>query len=97
MKRSVVARIGFSVPRLRLWEQVWSIISGLLPSCWPTQRCVNDMVTSPAIEEEIEIPRKFIYLSENFTLDNGTLTQTMKLKRRVVLEQYKDQIEDLYT
>ena len=44
-----------------------------------------------------EIPRKFIYLSENFTLDNGTLTQTMKLKRRVVLEQYKDQIEDLYT
>ena len=55
------------------------------------------MVTSPAIEEEIEIPRKFIYLSENFTLDHGTLTQTMKLKRRVVLEQYKDQIEDLYT
>jgi long-chain acyl-CoA synthetase len=44
-----------------------------------------------------EIPRKFIYLSENFTLDNGTLTQTMKLKRRVVLEQRKDQIQDLYT
>ena len=44
-----------------------------------------------------EIPRKFIYLSENFTLDNGTLTQTMKLKRRVVLEQRKDQIKDLYT
>ncbi|MBR9986817.1 MAG: long-chain fatty acid--CoA ligase [Desulfosarcina sp.] len=44
-----------------------------------------------------EIPRKFIFLSENFTLDNGTLTQTMKLKRRVVLEQHKDQIEDLYT
>jgi long-chain acyl-CoA synthetase len=44
-----------------------------------------------------EIPRKFIYLSENFTLDNGTLTQTMKLKRRVVLEQHEDQIEALYT
>ena len=44
-----------------------------------------------------EIPRKFIFLSENFTLDNGTLTQTMKLKRRVVLEQQKDQIEDSYT
>jgi long-chain acyl-CoA synthetase len=43
-----------------------------------------------------EIPKKFIYLSENFTLDNGTLTQTMKLKRRVVLEQRKDQIMDLY-
>jgi long-chain acyl-CoA synthetase len=44
-----------------------------------------------------EIPKKFIYLSENFTLDNGTLTQTMKLKRRVVLEQQKDQIRELYT
>ena len=43
-----------------------------------------------------EIPKKFIYLSENFTLDNGTLTQTMKLKRRVVLEQRKDQIMNLY-
>ena len=44
-----------------------------------------------------EIPKKFIYLSENFSLDNGTLTQTMKLKRRVVLEQRKDQIMNLYT
>lgn len=43
-----------------------------------------------------EIPRKFIYLSENFTLENGTLTQTMKLKRRVVLEQRKDQLKELY-
>ena len=44
-----------------------------------------------------EIPKKFIFLSENFSLDNGTLTQTMKLKRRVVLEQRKDQIKALYT
>jgi len=43
-----------------------------------------------------EIPKKFHLLSENFTLENGTLTQTMKLKRKVVLERYKDQIEALY-
>ena len=43
-----------------------------------------------------EIPRKFIFLSENFTLDNGMLTQTMKLKRRVVFEKYKNQIDALY-
>jgi long-subunit acyl-CoA synthetase (AMP-forming) len=29
-------------------------------------------------------------------VENGTLTQTMKLKRRVVLEQQKDRIEALY-
>ena len=43
-----------------------------------------------------EIPKKFLILPEPFSLDNGTLTQTMKLKRKVVLEKLKDQIEALY-
>jgi long-chain acyl-CoA synthetase len=43
-----------------------------------------------------EIPKKFIFLDENFTVENGTLTQTMKLKRRVVVGKYKDMIEELY-
>jgi len=43
-----------------------------------------------------EIPRKFIFITEAFSLENGTLTQTMKLKRRVVFEKFKDRIEKLY-
>lgn len=43
-----------------------------------------------------EIPKKFIILPEPFSLDNGTLTQTMKLKRKVVLERLNDKIEALY-
>lgn len=43
-----------------------------------------------------EIPKKFIYLKENFSLENGTLTQTMKLKRRVVLEKYGKEIDGAY-
>ena len=43
-----------------------------------------------------EIPKKFLLLSEPFSLDNGTLTQTMKLKRNVVVGNLKDQIEALY-
>ena len=43
-----------------------------------------------------EIPKKFLWVHENFTLENGTLTQTMKLKRRSVLEQYQNQLESLY-
>jgi len=43
-----------------------------------------------------EIPRKFIFIEQPFSLENGMLTQTMKLKRRVVFEKYKDQIEKLY-
>ena len=43
-----------------------------------------------------EIPRKFDFILEDFTLDNGMLTQTMKLKRQVVMEKYGHLIEALY-
>ncbi|MCB2146681.1 MAG: long-chain fatty acid--CoA ligase [Deltaproteobacteria bacterium] len=44
-----------------------------------------------------EIPKKVVLLREDFSLEAGTLTQTMKLKRRSVLEQYQDQLDALYT
>lgn len=43
-----------------------------------------------------EIPKKFVWLEADFSLEAGTLTQTMKLKRRVVLEQHLDQLQALY-
>ncbi len=43
-----------------------------------------------------EIPKKFLLLPEPFSLENGMLTQTMKLKRNVVLEKLKDRIDALY-
>jgi long-chain acyl-CoA synthetase len=43
-----------------------------------------------------EIPKKFIFLSEGFSLENGMLTPTMKLKRREVLARYRPQIETLF-
>jgi long-chain acyl-CoA synthetase len=43
-----------------------------------------------------EIPRKFVFITEDFTVENGMLTQTMKLKRRNVMKQYGDQLMALY-
>ena len=43
-----------------------------------------------------EIPKKFLILDEPFSLDNGMLTQTMKLKRKVILDKLNDRIEALY-
>jgi len=43
-----------------------------------------------------EIPKKFHFITEDFTLDNGMLTQTMKLKRRNVLQHYEKDILKLY-
>ncbi len=43
-----------------------------------------------------EIPKKFLFIDEDFTLDNGMLTQTMKIKRREVMKAYGDRILALY-
>ena len=46
---------------------------------------------------QYEIPKRFLYLIGHFSLENGTLTQTMKVKRGIVLDQYREVIEALYT
>ena len=43
-----------------------------------------------------EIPQQFIFSSEDFTLENGLVTQTMKLKRNAALNTYLKEIEKLY-
>jgi len=71
----------------------------------------NDLIKEPKMKEHLvgritsilegkfgsyELPKKYVFLEEDFTLDNGMLTQTMKLKRRVVVERYKKEIEAQY-
>jgi len=43
-----------------------------------------------------EVPRKLLLVAEPFSPENGILTPTLKLKRRVVVERYGEAIEDLY-
>ena len=44
-----------------------------------------------------EHPQNFALLSEEWDIDNGLLTPTLKLKREVVEEQFKTEIESLFT
>jgi long-chain acyl-CoA synthetase len=43
-----------------------------------------------------ERPVKFVIAAEDFTIENGMLTPTLKLKRRKVLERYGADLERLY-
>jgi long-chain acyl-CoA synthetase len=40
--------------------------------------------------------KRVLLVADEFTPDNGALTPTMKLRRRVIEERYKKQIDDLY-
>ena len=45
---------------------------------------------------DFEKIRKFSIIGEELTVDNGTLTPTLKVKKRVLLEHYKNVIEEMY-
>ncbi|PKN34542.1 MAG: long-chain fatty acid--CoA ligase [Deltaproteobacteria bacterium HGW-Deltaproteobacteria-19] len=44
-----------------------------------------------------EIPKKFVFIHEPFSVDNGMITQTMKMKRKVILDKHMPEIEALYS
>lgn len=43
-----------------------------------------------------EVPQKFLFIADDFTVDNGMLTQTMKVRRINVMKKYGEQIKALY-
>jgi len=44
----------------------------------------------------IEKIKKFVLIHEEFTIANGMLTPTLKLKRKEIIKNYKQQLENLY-
>ncbi|MBN2168429.1 MAG: AMP-binding protein [Actinobacteria bacterium] len=59
---------------------------------------ITDQVTSALKNRygKYEIPKSYHLLTEDFTVENGLLTQTLKLKRNKVYEKYREEIETLY-
>ena len=45
---------------------------------------------------KIEKIKKYFIINEQFTIDNGMLTPTLKLKRYKIIQKYKNQFEKLY-
>ena len=44
----------------------------------------------------IEKIKKFVLINEEFTIENGMLTPTLKIKRKEIIKNYKQQLENLY-
>ena len=60
---------------------------------WVEER-IRNLTSSLARHEKI---KRFTLLPEPFTVENGELTNTLKVRRRVVLEHYAEHIERMYT
>jgi long-chain acyl-CoA synthetase len=64
-------------------------------------RWVRDLLTGEierltASFAQYEKPKRFAIVEQDFTYGNGQLTYTLKLKRRVIEEQYRDVIDRMY-
>ena len=46
---------------------------------------------------QYEQVKKFELLAKEWTMDSGELTATLKLRRKIIAEKYKEQIERIYS
>ena len=46
---------------------------------------------------KFETPKKVVLIEKDFTIESGELTPTLKVKRRVVEQHYKDVIDRVYS
>ena len=58
---------------------------------------INEIINKININlTQIEKIKKFHLIDENFSIENGLLTPTMKVKRNKVITKYKNILEDFY-
>ncbi|MDG2609628.1 long-chain fatty acid--CoA ligase, partial [Vibrio parahaemolyticus] len=58
------------------------------------EKRVNDLQKELAKFEQV---KKFKLLPKAFSMDDGELTPTQKLRRKVINDKYQDEIEEMYT
>lgn len=79
----------------------WAKAEGLTVSDPAHDERVQELITREleqrgATFKGYERPKKFLPIVEEFTVENGMLTPTLKLKRRKVLEKYQKALDSLY-
>ncbi len=57
------------------------------------KKIINEINKNLTLVEKI---KKFHLINENFSIENGLLTPTMKVKRNKVILKYKQELEKLY-
>ncbi len=86
--------VAEALPDMEAWKGKGpEQIAAAQPVTAAVQRAVNKVNKQLAPFEQI---RKFRILSRDFTLEAGEMTATMKVRRKQVLENFKDEVAALY-
>lgn len=84
--------------------EAWAQRSGLVFGSWDAlahsqelyQALQRDITLAQKDLSKYERIRRFRVVATPFSVDNGLLTPTMKIKRKAVLQQYSDVVESMY-
>lgn len=71
-------------------------LSSATDNAWVRDLVAKEMERLTADFAQYERPKRFALIAKDFTFADGELTHTLKLKRRVVAERYRDAIDVLY-
>ncbi len=96
----VGALIVPAIPSLREWMRQQNIPFTTIEEAIhlpQVQNLYKDLVNAfNSYFNNVEQVKKFELLPHEWTIDTGELTPTLKLKRKVIMEKYKDAIERIY-
>jgi long-chain acyl-CoA synthetase len=86
--------------QLEKWAKVrnisWTDRANLI-SLPTVRKLMDEEVLGPLADlAHFEIPKKVLLMEHEFTIERGELTPTLKVKRRVIDQHYKEQIDTLY-
>ncbi|HSN55380.1 MAG TPA: AMP-binding protein, partial [Candidatus Sulfomarinibacteraceae bacterium] len=99
-RRYLTALITLDEANLRAWAAEQGIETESLPELLADAR-VNDLVRGIIDDRNRELASfetiKDFRLLEEFSIENGLLTPTLKVKRNVAMERYADLIDGMYT
>lgn len=92
-----VALVVLDVQKLRAWARSQGVSAADLAQHPAVRALISDEIRQHAARlKGYERPRAFVLTLEPFTVENGMLTPTLKLKRRHALERYEAALEKLY-
>ncbi len=97
----VTAIIAPSIPAIEAYAKKTNINYSSIEELLKTSE-INDLIKSRILEAQkgmasYEIIKRFTLIPKGFTIDSGELTNTLKMRRAVIMQKYKLQIDEMYS